>query len=409
MTSPAQTSAPSDGKIVCELDGARVHVIQAHLKSHHPEWTVERYRATYPDAPLMSPAAEKRQQERLMEQKKAAETASVAQLMDRLPIANVFETGDVPAAKNKRGEPILISVMKAHDSEALALVPDVDSRYVFNLELTKTILMGLEMSMNVYLWGFHGTGKTTAFEQVCARTKRPFMRVQHTANTEEAHIVGQYVVQAVERVTKNQATGEDTTILSTETVFQPGPLTIAMLNGYVYCADEYDFALPSVLSVYQPILEGKPLFIKDAPPDMRMIRPHKNFRFVATGNTNGGGDETGLYQGTQIQNAANYSRMHIVEEVPYMEAELETAVIASQAGLKKDDAKKLVAFANDIREAFKGGRIGMTISPRELITAGKLGIVRGADYSAGLRQGFMNRMSRVDREAASQLAQRYFG
>lgn len=408
MTTPAPAT-PNDGKIECLLDGARVHVIQAHLRTHHPEWTVERYRATYPDAPLLSPAAEKRQKERLVEQKKASEDGAVTQLVDKLPLAAVFETGDVPATKNKRGEPILISVMKGLDAEALALVPDVDPNYVFNLDLVKTALMGLEMGMNVYFWGFHGTGKTTAFEQVCARTKRPFLRVQHTANTEEAHIVGQYVVQAVERVTKNQATGEDMVILSTETVFQPGPLTIAMLNGYVYCADEYDFALPSVLSVYQPILEGKALFIKDAPPDMRVIRPHKNFRFVATGNTNGGGDETGLYQGTQIQNAANYSRMHIVEEVPYMEPDVETAVIVSQARVKKDDAAKLVKFANDIREAFKGGRIGMTISPRELITAGKLGVMRGADYSAGLRQGFMNRMSRVDREAASQLAQRYFG
>ncbi|MCP1540017.1 AAA family ATPase [Methylorubrum extorquens] len=404
MSTAAAPVAKDDGKITCELDGARVHVIQAYLKESHPEWTVERYRAAYPDAPLLSPAAAKR----LAEKKAQAEEAAVTGHIERLPLAKVFETGDVPATKNKRNEPILIAVYKGHQPEALALVPEIDRNYVFNLELVKTALMGLEMRMNVYFWGYHGSGKTTLFEQACARTKRPFMRVQHTANTEEAHIIGQYVVQAVKRASKDAA-GNDIEVLSTETVFQPGPLTIAMLNGYVYCADEYDFALPSVLALYQPILEGKPLYIKDAPPEMRMIKPHPDFRFVATGNTNGGGDETGLYQGTQIQNAANYSRMHIVEEVPYMEASIETAIVQSQASLKKADAEKLVKFANDIREAFKGGRIGMTISTRELITAGRLAAVRGSDYEAGLRQGYMNRMSRIDREAASQLAQRYFG
>ena len=192
------------------------------------------------------------------------------------------------------------------------------------------------------------------------------------------------------------------------TQFQLGPLPTAMLFGYEYCADEYDFAMPSVLSVYQPVLEGKPLVIKDAPPEFRVIRPHPNFRFVATGNTNGGGDETGLYQGTQIQNAANYSRFSIVEEVGYMEPKIEAAVVAGQSGIDRKDADKLVAFAKEVRDAFKAGRIGATISPRELISSAKLGLVRGSDWRGGLRLGFTNRLSRTDKEVVEQYAQRLF-
>lgn len=384
----------ADGKITCRVDGARVHSIQIYLRETYPnEWTLDRYKAEFPDAPLLSKVAEERLRQRMKAQKEesAKPAASPAKAATKRPFHEVFGLGAVKAAMNARGEPIMIDIETDHDEEAKALIPDVDPNYVFNIDITKTILMGLQLGKPVYLWGYHGTGKTTAFEQACARTNRPFMRVQHTVNTEEAHIVGQYVVR------------------DGSTIFQLGPLPAAMLNGYAYCADEYDFAMPSVLSVYQPVLEGKPLVIKDAPPELRVIRPHPNFRFLATGNTNGGGDETGLYQGTQIQNAANYSRFAIVEEVGYMDPKIEIAVIAGQAGIAKADAEKLVAFAKEVRDSFKAGRIASTVSPRELINSAILGLVRGADWRGGLRLGFLNRLSRTDKEACDAYAQRLFG
>lgn len=69
-----------------------------------------------------------------------------------------------------------------------------------------------------------------------------------------------------------------------------------MKHGWVYLADEYDFAFPQILGVYQPVLEGEALVIKEATPEWRRITPHERFAFIGTGNTNGSGDETGLYQ-----------------------------------------------------------------------------------------------------------------
>ena len=62
-----------------------------------------------------------------------------------------------------------------------------------------------------------------------------------------------------------------------------------------------------------------------------------------------------------------------------------------------------------MRDAFAGGKIGMTISPREMITCAKLGRVRGSDWRSGLMIGFMARLTRVDREVIDQFAQRTFG
>jgi cobaltochelatase CobS len=378
----------NDGKIVCKIDGARVHSIQIHIRDNHPDWTIEKYKAEFPGEPLLSPTAMRKIADRAAHKSAATAEETLKTAFSKHPFHEVFGLPETKAVMSSRGTPIMISVQEDHTPETRAYVPDVDPNYVFPIDITKTVIIALEQNMPLMLWGYHGTGKTTVALQTCARTKRPAIRVQHTVNTEEAHVLGQYVVR------------------EGETRFQLGPLPEAMLKGYTYLADEYDFAMPSVLSVYQPVLEGNNLVIKDAPPEFRVIRPHPNFRFVATGNTNGVGDETGLYQGTQIQNAANYSRFAITEEVPYMDPKIEAAVIAAQARIERTDAENLVKFAKEIREAFKRGTIGMTVSPRELIAAGKLAMLRGCDWRTGIRQAFTARLSRIDKETAEQFAQR---
>ncbi|KAA5604347.1 AAA domain-containing protein [Roseospira marina] len=385
------------GKILCQVCGAKVHIIKKHLADCHPEWDVARYMREYPDAPLFSSQAEE-----LVRRRRAEMKTSAAEAIDDTVVAmptrsrdtkqkmhELFGFGEVPGALNARGGSIMVTLKGSSSYDDM--IPALDPNYVFELDLTKTVLMALELNMATYLWGYHGTGKTSSLRNICAVTRRPWVRVQHTINTEEAHIVGQMLAR------------------DGSTYFEPGPLTLAMKYGWVYCADEYDFAMPAVLSVYQPVLEGEPLYIKEAPAEWRHIEPHPDFRFVATGNTNGCGDETGLYQGTQLGNAANYSRFGVTEEVVYMTADIEAAIVTSQASINIKDANKIVDFANQVREAFKGGRVSSTISPRELINAGRIGLARGSNWRAGLKLAFMNRLSRVDKETIDQFAQRVFG
>lgn len=403
MTIQGPVTAADDGKITCHIDGARVHSIQLHIRDNYAEWTIEKYQEKWPDAPLLSPKAEElRRQKKEQGQRNQTLQASTTLtpsiigtgevVVSRAFMHEVFGLGDAPAARSKTsGAPIEIDVLSGHGDGARPYIPAIDPNYVFNIDLVKKVMIGFYLGFNCYFWGYHGTGKTTIFEQCCARTGRPFMRVQHTINTEESHILGQYVVRGG------------------ATVFELGPLPLAMLNGWTYCADEYDFAMPSVSAVYQPVLEHKSLIIKEAPAELRVIKPHPQFRFVATGNTNGVGDETGLYQGTLIQNAANYSRFEITEEVKYMDPEIEKSVVMAQTKLDKKNAEKVVKFANQIRESFAQGKMSMTVSPRELINASTLAIAYGGDMIQGLELAFANRLSRIDRQVASQFAQRVFG
>jgi cobaltochelatase CobS len=395
-------SQVSEAKITCQKCGAQTHAIQSHIKNEHPDYSLEQYKQDYPDAPLLSEkakallAAKAREKQPVTKAEPAAQTPQHTEMVKtgmvtevKRPFHETFGLGKKKEALGRSGGPIPITVLEgAH--EMGDLVPPKDENYRFPIEVLKDVIMGIELNIPTMLYGHMGTGKTTILEQSCHYTNRPFIRVQHTINTEEAHILGQTLVRG------------------NETYFELGPLPVAMKYGLVFCADEYDFAHPSVLSVYQPVLEGKALVIKEADHANRIITPHPNFRFVATGNTNGVGDETGLYAGTNIQNAANYERFGIVRKVEYMPEAQEADVIASQAGVPIDDAKKLVKFAKDVRQAHDKQNISHTVSPRALINAAKLGVRKGS-YRDGLTLSFSNRLSTVDKEVVDQFAQRIFG
>lgn len=383
----AKEPSLKDDKIKCELDGAMVHSISLHLQRHHPGYTMEEYSKNFPTAPLYSDSAKTLILYRQKQKKVEAENVSRFEMR---PMADVFNLGKAAAALNPRGQPILAPYYIGHTDEDAALIPVVDENYIFDIDRIKSVLIASHIRAPLYVWGYHGSGKTTVLEQISARQNAPMVRIQHTINTEEAHIVGQYVVR------------------DGETVFQYGPLALAMIHGHRYLADEYDRAPPTVLSVYQPVLEGKALYIKEAPPDMRRIEPHPNFCFWATGNTNGAGDETGLYQGAVMQDAANFSRFGVTEMVDYMEPKIESSVVQAQAAIAPQDAKKLVDYAGHVRESFKAGRLSATISPRELIFAGKFGAARGGAWREGIAKAWANRLNRVDREVVEHFAQRIF-
>jgi cobaltochelatase CobS len=386
------TVSPSDmigDKLICKLCGSAEHSIKLHLDKAHPGITQEDYLAKFPGAPMLSPIA----QQALAARQAAGATAAAPAVAavtgsGKQAFHDVFALGTAPAAMNALGKPIQITVLQP-DPEGSPFVPPVDLDYVFPVDVLKNVVMAMEMNIPAYIWGHAGTGKTTLLSQIAARTGRPVLRVQHTANMEEDQIVGGWRVRAG------------------QTVFELGPLAMAMKYGWTYIADEYDFGRPEVLSVYQAVLEGAPLFIKEADLANRIIRPDANFRILATGNTNGQGDESGLYGGTNMQNAANFERFGVVQQMPWMEFETEARVISRKAKIPLDDAKKLVDFAKRVREEFDGQKMSNPISPRSLIYAGKLGIAR-KNYQIGLELAFLNRLTAVDREAATQLAQRTF-
>lgn len=314
-------------------------------------------------------------------------------------ITEVFNLKGVDALMSGSGDAIPVQVLPDRGDFTKNFVPDIDEGYVFPIEQLISVIVALDARVrkNVLLWGLHGSGKSTLAEQTCAYTNRPAIRVQHSIDTERPDILGQW------------------TLVDGKTVFQLGPLAKAMIHGLVYIADEYDFALPNVLAAYQAVLEpnGR-LVIPNAPEEYQVIKPHPDFRFIATGNTNGGGDETGLYQGTQMQNAANYSRFQITEKIDYQDAETEARIVVNRIPkLPPEDAKQLINFGTKVRDAYANRTITNTLSTREIVNIAHLSCLRAREgkinWKYGIRVGFTNRMSTVDKAAIEAIAQRDFG
>lgn len=387
----------SDEMITCQICNEATHIVASHLTNKHPEVSLTQYQADYPMAPLMSEKATKAMEERGLTKKPLEQTmkAEAGAKINAAPAKQFFHelfgfAKTHKEALSARGTPIGVSVLDraAMPASCVALIPDKDTDYVFDAGLAKTVVMGLEMNIPIYLHGHAGVGKTSLIEQVSALTNRPYTRVQHTANMEEADVEGRWVVNA-----------------KGEMEFQNGPLTDAMEQGHVYCADEYDFAPPMVLSVYQAVLEGKPLFIKAA---NKKVYPHPNFRFTASGNTNGAGDESGLYQGTMMQNAANYERFGIVERVQYMPKKNEVAMLVKKTTISNGDAEQVVEFATKMREAFDKKEVAIPMSPRATLNAARLGVAR-ADMKYGITVAYINRLPATSGDTASSVMQRIFG
>jgi cobaltochelatase CobS len=365
-------------KIKCEICGEEIHSVLLHLRDKHPEFTLSAYKASYPEAPLLSERAEK-----MLKEKR--ENASNAK---KLPLNAVFGFGKSKAGKNRNGDDILVQYFDETDSETSVYIPKVDNDYVFSTETLKNVIMGVEQNVPVLIWGTHGVGKSSLIEQICARTNRPAMFVSHKADLEDSHIVGGILAN------------------SEGTYFEPGPLALCMRLGITYVAEEFDAATPNINLSYQRVLEGKSLLIAHAPDEWRIVEPHPNFRFVATANTNGSGDETGIYSGTNIGNAANYSRFGITVQADYMPKKQEAAIVNGKTKCGKLVAEKLVEFASHVREKYQKAEITLPISTRELIYAGKVGGWK-MNFEEGVMLAYANRLPASECLAIKEIAQRY--
>jgi len=203
-----------DTAIICMIDNARVHSVQQYIKEKYPDtWTIEQYKEQFPGAPLLSQTAIKRLESiRKRDALKAKQDTQVnfvttmAHHPENSLVApplvkkqgnfhEIFGLGKAEAARNGNDDPIKITVFEGHVGAALDYLPISQDGYVYDIDLLKKVIVGFELNLPVYLWGFHGTGKTSLLQEAAAHTGRPFIRVQHTMNMQESDVLGQWTVR----------------------------------------------------------------------------------------------------------------------------------------------------------------------------------------------------------------------
>jgi len=282
-------------------------------------------------------------------------------------------------------------------SQADAHVPEIDSVYRFNPEVTLALLAGFTHNRRVLVQGLHGTGKSTHIEQVAARLNWPCVRVNLDGHISRLDLVGR-----------------DTVVLrdgQQVTEFQEGIVPWALQRPVALIFDEYDAGRPDVMFVIQRILEqGGQFTLLD---QNRVLRPHPGFRLFATSNTVGLGNLNGLYHGAQRLNHAQMDRWNIVAALNYLPATEEMAIVAARVPSLADPARQtllegMVALADLTRKGFAAGDLSTLMSPRTVITWGE-NIDIFQDPALALRLSFLNKCDEAERPVVAEYYQRCFG
>ena len=282
-------------------------------------------------------------------------------------------------------------------SQADAHVPDIDSVYRFNPEVTLALLTGFTHNRRVLVQGLHGTGKSTHIEQVAARLNWPCVRVNLDGHISRLDLVGRdtVVLREGQQVTE----------------FQEGIVPWALQRPVALIFDEYDAGRPDVMFVIQRILEqGGQFTLLD---QNRVLRPHPGFRLFATSNTVGLGNLNGLYHGAQRLNHAQMDRWNIVAALNYLPAAEEMAIVAARVPSLADPARQtlleaMVALADLTRKGFAAGDLSTLMSPRTVITWGE-NIDIFQDPALALRLSFLNKCDDAERPVVAEYYQRCFG
>ena len=214
-------------------------------------------------------------------------------------------------------------------------------------------IISSEMFYPVFVTGLSGNGKTFGVEQACAKAGRECIRVNLTIETDEDDLIGGF------------------RLINGETVYQKGPVTEAMERGAVLLLDEIDLASNKIMCL-QPVLEGKPLFLKKIG---EVVEPAPGFNIIATANTKGKGDEAGRFIGTNVLNEAFLERFPITFEQPYPSQAVEKKIVAKELKLlgveDNEFASLLVSWADTIRKTFFDGGCDEIIATRRLIHIAK--------------------------------------
>jgi MoxR-like ATPase len=201
-----------------------------------------------------------------------------------------------------------------------------------------------------YISGPTGNGKSTMVEQICAKHKRPLIRVNLNMMTDEDQLIG------------------SKTLTNGNVEVVEGPVLIAMRQGITLLLDEIDAGSANTLLCLQPILEGKPYYFK---LKNEMIIPAAGFNVIATANTKGKGSDDGRYIGTNILNEAFLERFAVTFDQEYPIAKVEVKIIKNLMQsfncLDEEFADTLVKWADAIRRTFADGGVDETITTRRML------------------------------------------
>lgn len=149
----------------------------------------------------------------------------------------------------------------------------------FQFELA---LRAVASGVNVYLYGERGTGKSTIARQIAKALGQPAIVQPVSSGLTSSAILG---------------------YMTADGKYCPSNLYHAYTKGYLYVGDEFDGAEAEILLSLNGLIDNRYATF----PNGETIEAHKDFRFLAIGNTNGLGGN-GTYTARSRLDAATLDR-----------------------------------------------------------------------------------------------------
>ena len=309
------------------------------------------------------------------------------------PAAPAPAPAPVVAQAVRGSTPVISSatVLGMTGGERMTLIPDKIDTYVpwGHFASIESILRSRLFSP-MFITGLSGNGKTTMVEQVCAKLKRECFRVNITAETDESDLLGSFG------------------LVDGNTVWQDGPVTVALKRGAVLLLDEIDLGTEKIMCL-QSVLEGKGVMIKKIG---QFVHPADGFTVIATANTKGKGDDNGRFAGTRILNEAFLDRFDFTYEQSYAPKATEKKILTKKmekfGKLDEKFAENLVRWAEIIRATYEENGIDEIITTRRLEGVCKAFAIFGdrmeavkmcvSRFDELTRQGMLDAYTKVDAE-----------
>lgn len=277
-------------------------------------------------------------------------------------------------------------------------IPQADPNYVFRKGVLSDLFTWFNLGETaLYISGPTGCGKSSLIIEVAARLNIPLYNVVGHSRLETPEMVGGYKL--------NSNGGMD---------FHYGPLVKAMKEGGWFLLDEGDLVDPSTMAGTNNVAEGRPLLI---PETGEKVVPASGFRYIITANSNGAGDQTGLYQGVLRQNIAFLDRFFMFE-VGYSDSDIEKGILEKVTpSVPEPIRNRMVDFANSVRDLFVKGEVEVTLSTRTLCRWARIMAFQGVAAAKGGPYIIAHAFDRAlgfraetdTRKALHEVLQRHFG
>ena len=171
-------------------------------------------------------------------------------------------------------------------------------------------------------------------------------------------------------------------LVNGDTVWHDGPVVEALKRGAILLLDEVDLASNKIMCL-QSLLEGKGVYLKKV---NQYVKPAAGFNVVATANTKGKGDDTGMFIGANILNEAFLERFAFTFEQDYPTPSVEKKILARyycdllhQSAVADCDqlVNSLCTWAEIIRKTYDDGGVDTVVTTRRLINIVKAYVIWG--------------------------------